>query len=37
MTYESFIATKASTYTPAGFNPAYLPDHLFASHDEVAA
>ena len=29
MSYENFIATKSTTYTPAGFTPSYLPDHLF--------
>ena len=27
--YEQFVKTKASTYTPAGFSPSYLPSHLF--------
>lgn len=27
--YELFVKTKATTHTPAGFHPPYLPDHLF--------
>lgn len=27
--YEQFVKTKATTYTPAGFHPDILPDHLF--------